>query len=290
MDGASGTEAAQDMDAMDRAASDSTASDSTAKERGADETGGRSGPKRLAGRAALVTGAARGIGKAVAARLAAEGARVTACDVQGDLLAAAVAEIGAYGEIEGRVVDVADHAAVAELLAAHGGPYDVLVNNAAIAPRIALDELRPDDLREVLRVNVEAAVFLSREAGRAMRAAGRGSIVNVASVNALRGQPDMLHYNASKAALVSATQTLAVEYAGDGVRVNAVCPGSTWTEIWEEGGWGEEDRARFTGRIPLRRFARPDEIAAVVAFLAGNDASYVTGHALVVDGGLTVGM
>lgn len=252
-------------------------------------TGG-TGAKRLAGRTALVTGAARGIGRAIAARLAAEGARVTACDIQGDRLAAVVAGLGAHGEVEALAADVADHEAMARLLAGRAEPYDVLVNNAAIAPRIPLRELRPDDLREVLRVNVEAAVFLSREAGRAMCAAGRGSIVNVASVNAMRGQPDMLHYNASKAALVSATQTLAVEFAGHGVRVNAVCPGSTWTEIWEEGGWGEADRAAFAERIPLGRFARPEEIAAVVAFLAGDDASYVTGHALVVDGGLTVRM
>jgi NAD(P)-dependent dehydrogenase (short-subunit alcohol dehydrogenase family) len=243
---------------------------------------------RLAGRTALVTGAARGIGRAVAARLAAEGARVTACDVQADRLAATAAELG--GEVEPLVADVADHAAMARLIGERPAPYDVVVNNAAVAPRIPLAELSPEDLRETLRVNVEAAVFISREAGRAMCAAGRGSIVNVASVNALRGQPDMLHYNASKAALVSVTQTLAVEYARFGVRVNAVCPGSTWTEIWEESGWDEETKAHFTGRIPLHRFAAPEEIAAAVAFLAGDDASYVTGHALVVDGGLTVGM
>ncbi|MEU6411238.1 SDR family NAD(P)-dependent oxidoreductase [Microbispora sp. NPDC046933] len=243
---------------------------------------------RLAGRTALVTGAARGIGRAVAARLAAEGARVTACDVQADRLAAAVAELS--GEVEPLVADVADHAAMARLIGARPVPYDVVVNNAAVAPRIPLADLSPEDLRETLRVNVEAAVFISREAGRAMCAAGRGSIVNVASVNAMRGQPDMLHYNASKAALVSVTQTLAVEYARFGVRVNAVCPGSTWTEIWAESGWDEETKAHFTGRIPLHRFAAPEEIAAAVAFLAGDDASYVTGHALVVDGGLTVGM
>ncbi|WP_405394152.1 SDR family NAD(P)-dependent oxidoreductase [Microbispora hainanensis] len=243
---------------------------------------------RLAGRTALVTGAARGIGRAVAARLAAEGARVTACDVQAERLAATVAELD--GEVEPLVADVADHAAMARLIGERPAPYDVVVNNAAVAPRIPLADLRPEDLRETLRVNVEAAVFIGREAGRAMCAAGRGSIVNVASVNAMRGQPDMLHYNASKAALVSATQTLAVEYARFGVRVNAVCPGSTWTEIWEESGWDEETKAHFTGRIPLHRFAAPAEIAAAVAFLAGDDASYVTGHALVVDGGLTVGM
>ncbi|GAA5038163.1 NAD(P)-dependent dehydrogenase (short-subunit alcohol dehydrogenase family) [Thermocatellispora tengchongensis] len=241
-------------------------------------------------RTALVTGAARGIGRAIAARLAAGGMRVTACDVQAGPLEAAVAGLAAHGEVEPLVADVADHEAMAAWLAARSAPYDVLVNNAAVAPRIPLEELTPAELERVLRVNLEAAVFLAREAGRGMCAAGRGSIVNVASVNALRGQPDMLHYNASKAALVSATQTLALEYAPYGVRVNAVCPGSTWTEIWEEGGWGEADRERFTGRIPLRRFAAPEEIAAAVAFLAGDDASYVTGHALVVDGGLTVGM
>ncbi|HEX4812993.1 MAG TPA: SDR family oxidoreductase [Nonomuraea sp.] len=241
-------------------------------------------------RTALVTGAGRGIGLAVAARLAADGMIVTACDVDGDRLDAALPGLREHGEVRALAADVTDLAAMTGWLAAQDGPLDVLVNNAAVAPRIPLTELDEDTLARVLRVNFQAAALLGREAGRAMCAAGRGSIVNVASVNALRGQPDMLHYNASKAALVSLTQTLAVEYAPHGVRVNAVCPGSTRTDAWEEGGWDEADRASFAGRIPLGRFATPAEIAATVAFLAGPDSSYVTGHALVVDGGLTVRM
>lgn len=241
-------------------------------------------------RTALVTGAARGIGRAVAARLAADGYAVTACDLEGDRLHAALPGLREHGEVRPLVADVTDLVAMTGWLGAQERPLDVLVNNAALAPRIPTDDLDDAALGRVLRVNFQAAALLAREAGRGMRAAGRGSIVNVASVNALRGQPDMLHYNASKAALVSMTQTLALEYAPYGVRVNAVCPGSTWTDLWEEGGWGETDRAAFAERIPLRRFATPQEIAATVAFLAGDDASYVTGHALVADGGLTVRM
>ncbi|MEU6796648.1 SDR family oxidoreductase [Nonomuraea wenchangensis] len=241
-------------------------------------------------RTALVTGAARGIGRAVAARLAADGFAVTACDLDRDRLEAALPELKEHGEVRPLVADVTDLESMTAWLDRQETPLTALVNNAAVAPRIPLAELDEDALAHVMRVNFQAAALLAREAGRGMCAAGRGSIVNVASVNALRGQPDMLHYNASKAALVSLTQTLALEYAPHGVRVNAVCPGSTWTDLWEEGGWGEEDRADFAGRIPLRRFAEPREIAATVAFLAGDDSSYVTGHALVADGGLTVRM
>ncbi|MER7370239.1 SDR family oxidoreductase [Nonomuraea wenchangensis] len=241
-------------------------------------------------RTALVTGAARGIGRAVAARLAADGFAVTACDLNGDRLEAALPELKEHGEVRPLVADVTDLEYMTAWLDRQETPLTALVNNAAVAPRIPLAELDADALAHVMRVNFQAAALLGREAGRGMCAAGRGSIVNVASVNALRGQPDMLHYNASKAALVSLTQTLALEYAPHGVRVNAVCPGSTWTDMWEEGGWGEADRADFAGRIPLRRFAEPREIAATVAFLAGDDSSYVTGHALVADGGLTVRM
>lgn len=154
-------------------------------------------------RTALVTGAARGIGRAVAARLAADGYAVTACDLEGDRLHAALPGLREHGEVRPLVADVTDLVAMTGWLGAQERPLDVLVNNAALAPRIPTDDLDDDALGRVLRVNFQAAALLAREAGRGMRAAGRGSIVNVASVNALRGQPDMLHYNASKAALAA---------------------------------------------------------------------------------------
>jgi NAD(P)-dependent dehydrogenase (short-subunit alcohol dehydrogenase family) len=122
-----------------------------------------------------------------------------------------------------------------------------------------------------------------------MKQARSGVIINVASVNAFRGQPEMLAYNASKAALVSLTKTLSVELGPHGVRAVCVCPGSVNTPIWDRGGWDDE-RDAMAQTIPLRRFADPAEIAAVVAFLASDDASFITGCAIVADGGLTARM
>ncbi|RIQ19000.1 SDR family NAD(P)-dependent oxidoreductase [Jiangella rhizosphaerae] len=242
----------------------------------------------FATRTALVTGGARGIGRAIVRRLLAEGARVATCDVRErdlELLQAAA------GDTPGRLAcftaDVRDTEQVVAALDRIGWPVDILVNNAALAPRIPSLELSPAQFDLVLDVNVASAFRLAR----AMVERARGaelSIVNVASVNALTGQPEMAHYNASKAALLSLTRTLAVEWACLGVRVNAVCPGSTWTDAWEEGGWDAETKERLAAKNPLRRFARPEEIAGPVVFLAGPDATFVTGHGLVVDGGLTL--
>jgi NAD(P)-dependent dehydrogenase (short-subunit alcohol dehydrogenase family) len=149
--------------------------------------------------------------------------------------------------------------------------------------------LNPDLLSEVMSVNFEAPVHLARAVARRLIDAGRpGSIVHVASVNAYRGIPEMLAYNASKAALLGASRTMAVEWAPHHIRVNAVCPGTTRTEIWDEGNFTDEQRQEFASKNAMKRVADPDEIAAAVLFLASEDASFVTAAELVVDAGLTV--
>ncbi len=234
----------------------------------------------------LVTGAARGIGFAIAEWFASRDRRVIVCDIHEDAAREAAERLPGALPLG---ADVRDTATVAAWLDDRGLAPRVLVNNAAIAPRRAAADLGATELDEVLAVNVRGPVLLAAMIAE-RRAGSGGAIVNVASVNALRGQPEMLAYNASKAALVSATQTLAVELAPLSFRVNAVLPGSTHTEIWEEGGWSDADRAAIADKNLLRRLAEPREIAEVVGFLSSDAASFVTGHALVADGGLTVRM
>lgn len=240
------------------------------------------------GKVALVTGGARGIGRAVVERFLRGGARVAVCDVQAD----AMEQLRRHHKQESdRLLmldaDVRDAPGILQAVTAAGWQVDILVNNAALAPRIPSVDLTRERLNEVLDVNLSSAFELSRLIVQQAGAPRELSIVNISSVNAFIGQPEMAHYNASKAALMSLTRTLAVEWADRGVRVNAVCPGSTWTDAWEEGGWGAEDKARFAKKNPLGRFATPDEIAGSVMFLCGPDAHFITGHGLVVDGGLT---
>lgn len=241
----------------------------------------------LTGRCVLVTGAARGIGLAVARRAVRDGARVLMCDVLGDVLHGAASTVD--GPAETLSTDVRDTDRIGAWLDGRDTWPDVLVNNAAIAPRTPIAELGEDLLSTTFAVNVVAAVRLSQLVAARLIDDGRpGSIVNVSSVNAYRGHPDLLHYNASKAALLSATRTMASAWARHGIRVNAVCPGSTDTGIWAEGGFSQDDRDSAAARNPMGRFADPDEIAEVVAFLAGQRSSFVTGAELVADGGLMV--
>jgi NAD(P)-dependent dehydrogenase (short-subunit alcohol dehydrogenase family) len=237
----------------------------------------------------MVTGGARGIGRAIVKRFLSEGARVVVCDLNPDSMDDLLKDEWIDNSMVLPIVgDIRRAQEVLDQVAAAGWHIDFLVNNAAMAPRIPSAELSRDVLNEILDVNVTSAFELCRMVVERKELSDGGLIiVNTSSVNAWLGIPEMAHYNASKAALLSITRTLAVEWAPLGVRVNAVCPGSTWTESWEEGGWGAEDRARFASKNPLGRFATPDEIAGAVLFLTGPDASYITGHGLVVDGGLT---
>ena len=243
----------------------------------------------MQGRCALITGAARGIGLAIAQRLHESHARVLICDVLEESLEKAARSIGESPYVEYRCIDVRRTEEIAAWLEECEQWPDILINNAAIAPRTLLADLSEEILAETLAINFSAAVHLSQLVVGGLLEQGRpGSIVNVASVNAFRGHPDLLHYNAAKSALLSATRTMALQWGPNGIRVNAVCPGSTWTDIWEEGGFTAEERAEYAAKNPLGRFAQPFEIANVVAFLASEESSFITGEAIVADGGLSV--
>ena len=238
---------------------------------------------------AVVTGAGRGIGRRVALVLAEEGFRVAANDLNAP--DATVAELHDAGA--GAIAlpgDVSDEAAVRAMVGAvmdEFGRVDVLVNNAGISTIVPAEETTLADWSRTLAVNLTGPFLTCREFGRAMLEAGSGSIVNVSSVAGLLGVGDRAAYNASKHGLVGLTRTLAAEWGGRGVRVNAVCPGWVKTEMDDEdqagGGYTDSD---IVGRVPMARFATPEDVARAVAFLADPAWSgFVNGHTLSVDGG-----
>ncbi len=237
---------------------------------------------------ALVTGAARGIGQATVRALRDGGHEVAAADRDPS---SGAAEDGVLP----LVCDVSDRAQVEAAVAAvieRWGRLDVLVNNAGVMHIDDAATLADDAWDRVVAVNARGALACSQAAHPHLRERG-GAIVNVASISSLRGQPGLAAYAASKGALASLTRTLAVEWAPDGVRVNAVAPGHVLTpmvqEALDDGSLPEADVAGWRRRIPLGgRLGDPAEIAAVVAFLAGPGASYLTGQVVVVDGALTI--
>ena len=237
--------------------------------------------ERFAGKVAIVTGGARGIGGATAARLAAEGAKVLVADMDDP---AALSEGAVFLR-----TDVTDEAQVKAAVAAalnKWGRLDVLVNNAgvgALGDSVGTDAASWD---KVFAVNVRAIYVFCHEAIPAMQQGGGGAIVNIASISGMFGDYSMAAYNASKGAAVNYTRSLALDCAADNIRVNAVCPGLVATDMSNAALADPVDRDFWFERIPLGRAAGPEEIAAAVAFLASDDASYITGTTLVVDGGV----
>ena len=236
-------------------------------------------------RVAVVTGAAQGIGRRVAEVLAGEGYALVLADLR--------EPAGPDGaDVLPVVCDVADDRQVAELARRAGerfGAVDVLVNNAGVSLLRPAEETTPAQWRRVLDVNLTGPFLLCQAFGAGMLARGAGSIVNIASIAGLRGVADRAAYNASKHGLVGVTRTLAAEWGGRGVRVNAVCPGwvKTGMDAADQASGGYTD-ADIEGQVPMGRFAAPDDIAAAVAFLADPARSgFVNGVALPVDGGWT---
>jgi NAD(P)-dependent dehydrogenase (short-subunit alcohol dehydrogenase family) len=246
----------------------------------------------FSGRAVLITGGAAGIGWATAQRFAGAGARVLIADIDADRAAARAIELGDAHESFG--VDLAqDHqvAAMIEHSVRHFGRLDILINNAGRTDPAGLSAVdQPAAVFEhLLAVNLRGSLLAAEAAASVMRKSGGGSIVNVASGAALRPVPFRNGYSASKAGVLAMTRHHACAFAGDGIRVNAVAPGYTRTELVEELiARGRIDPAAVARRIPLGRMAVPDEIAAVIAFVASSRAAYLTGSTFLADGGSLV--
>jgi NAD(P)-dependent dehydrogenase (short-subunit alcohol dehydrogenase family) len=247
--------------------------------------------RRFDNKSAVVTGGSRGIGAAVAERLAAEGARVLIIDLLQAPGADAEARLRAQGHdvrfMRGDVTDPADVERLVKRAAQDFGKIDVLVNNAAVFRPAALFEATREDLQAVLAVNVGGTLFVAQAVARAMVAAGRGgAIVNMSSITAAQGSPGMVAYSGSKAAIEAMTRSMAVALAEFGIRVNAVAPGMIETE--NTAVLNAQDPAthrQILSRTPLRRLGTSGEVAAAVAFLASDDASYFTGQVIYPDGG-----
>ena len=252
--------------------------------------------KRLEGRVAVITGGAGGIGAATGRLFCEEGARVVLVDRDAAAMQAVAAEIRAAvpgARLCELVLDTAGENAAASIAAAARdtfGPIEILVNNAGIRSYEPLAEARDETWREIIAVNLLSHAQLTRAALPDLRACGRGSIVNISSTHAVNPRAGMGQYDATKAAILSLTRTLAFEEAQHGVRVNAVCPGLTLTHfhVRRLNRAREELAAERVDNCLLRRWADPREIAFPILWLASDEASYVTGATFMVDGGQKV--
>jgi NAD(P)-dependent dehydrogenase (short-subunit alcohol dehydrogenase family) len=240
---------------------------------------------------AVITGAAQGIGRRTAELLAERGYALALSDLRSPIDTRRTAQQHGAEVLE-FTGDISDETVVtrfAEAVSQKWGRVDVLVNNAGISFITPAEEISAVEFRRVLEVNLVAPFLLSKAFGKVMLAQKFGSIVNVASVAGLVGIADRAAYNSSKHGLIGLTRTLAAEWGGRGVRVNAVCPGWVKTEMdFADQAGGSYTDADIVGRVPMGRFASPDDIAKAIAFLADpGESAFINGHALAVDGGWT---
>jgi len=244
---------------------------------------------RLTGKSAIVTGAASGFGAGITRRFIAEGAQVMIADINGLAAAELARELGEQAIAQ--AVDVADSSDVAEMAKrafAHFGGLDVLVNNAGVTHLpMAMEDVPEDEFDRVLAVNAKSVYLTAKHIVPHMKKRGRGVILNIASTAGVSPRPRLSWYNASKGWVITATKTMAVELAPDGIRVNAINPVAGETPMLKSflGEDTPEMRAKFLATIPLGRFSTPDDIAAAACFLCSDEASMITGVCMEVDGG-----
>jgi 3-oxoacyl-[acyl-carrier protein] reductase len=244
----------------------------------------------LSGRSAIVTGAARGLGRQIAASLAAAGAKVACVDINTETLAETISAIrSAGGTAEPIACDVTDgnrvSQVVEEVVGLWGG-LQILVNNAGITRDNVIMRMKDEQWDAVLNINLKGTFLFTRAAARPMVKGRGGRMINIASVSGLMGNPGQANYSASKAGVIGLTRTVAKELASRNITVNAVAPGFIATEM--TAALGEELLGKIRQEIPLGRLGEPQDVADAVLFLASDAASFITGHVITVDGGLTV--
>ncbi|MBJ39632.1 MAG: 3-oxoacyl-ACP reductase [Gammaproteobacteria bacterium] len=249
-------------------------------------------PGRLEGKGALITGGASGIGAATVRKMLTEGATVAFADLNGDAGRAMAAELGE--RVQFFVCDVGDHVEVETLvqkantwLEGAGSHLDILFNNAGIASFGETPDLSVDEWMKVINIDLNSIFFANRIAIPIMRSNGGGAIVNTASVSGLGGDYAFSAYNAAKGAVVNYTRTTALDHGKDKIRVNALCPGLILTGLTSGIDGNQELMSHWSGQIPIGRPGTSEEMANVVAFLASDEASYVTGAMIAADGGIT---
>jgi meso-butanediol dehydrogenase/(S,S)-butanediol dehydrogenase/diacetyl reductase len=242
----------------------------------------------LTGKRVLITGGAQGIGAATAARFIDEGARVAIIDRNPEALAGVAGRLSSF---EAAIqADVSEPGQVASAFAEIDRLWrglDVLVNNAGISLRHRFLDITPEEWRRVVRTNLDGVFFVAREAARAMMAGTGGVILNMGSTNGIMGYHHYADYNASKAGVIELTRSMALELAPR-VRVNCVCPGYILTPM-QEAEYTPEMLRAFEAKVPLGRLGRPEDVAALFAFLASDEAAFITGQTFVIDGGEIAG-
>ena len=244
--------------------------------------------KKLEGKIALITGGAQGIGKSIAVRFLEEGAKIALCDVNLEGSRTAAMELSQSGNTVGAyAMNVSDEKSVNDAvqnIMNDFGRVDILVNNAGITRDNLMIRMKKEDWDTVIAVNLTGAYIVSRSVIRVMMKERYGHIINIASVVGITGNAGQANYSASKAGLIGLTKTMAKEFASRSITVNAIAPGYIQTEMTEH--LSDEAKQAFLTVIPLNRPGTPEDVALTAVFLASDDASYITGQVICVDGGL----
>lgn len=244
----------------------------------------------LDGKVAVVTGAARGIGRAIAEKLASQGADLALCDLEKDWLNETAAAVSAMGRrVECYAVDVSNSAgcnATIDAIISNFGTIDIMVNNAGIIRDKLMRRMTDEDWDAVLSINLKGTFLFTRAASGVMIKQKSGAIVNIASIIGLIGNVGQCNYAASKAGVIALTKSVAKELAGKNIRVNAVAPGFIESKMTQS--LSEDIRNRMLEAIPMRRFGDPEDVAKVVLFLVSDESSYITGQVLTVSGGMVM--